>query len=57
MNETPVNLTASLSLQKGTYEGFDYYKLIAKTPIGIVCSKKLSAFEYSTLLEKYGKKS
>ena len=56
MNEIPLkNLNANLFLQKGVYEGFEYYKLVAKTPLGINCSKKLSAFEYNTLLEKYGK--
>ena len=54
MNDsTPINLTITkVYLTRGNYEGFDYFKLIAETNVGIKLQTKLTAYEYSSLLEK-----
>lgn len=39
-------------IQKGNYEGFVYYKLVAETDKGIKLQAKLTAFEYNVLSQK-----
>lgn len=54
MENTPINIKiTSVQLVKGNYEGFDFYKLVAKTDLGIELSKKLTQFEYNTLKNNY----
>ena len=40
-------------LIKGEYEGFPYYKLIAKGSGGLKLSTKLTEFEYNQIRELY----
>lgn len=54
MENIPINIKIiSVRLVKGNYEGFDYYKIIAETDLGIELSKKLTQFEYNTLKANY----
>lgn len=39
----------SVSLVKGNYEGYDYYKIVAETASGFKLQTKLTCFEYNTL--------
>ena len=56
MQETPIKLNiVKTVIVKGNYEGHDYYKIIAETSKGLTLSRKLTAFEYQTLLQEASK--